>query len=467
MATKKHKNFEYAGHTGGVDGEGKNLHAFYCFDTPNGFAYAVVGADRDVGPDKSLAAIVGERLQYYLEIEEEVSPAEAVRNALVYVNGYIHALARKDPSLQSGELSCLCVLIRDQKVYYAWVGQVCLHLFTGKKLVPLTWEVFSGDEGAGDGSGRPWELAFLGKQQFLDPGLCKEALVPVDGDMLILGSSGFCLGPDEKHIRKVLTDSMPTHTKALRLTCKTGKDEDEAPMAVVLVRFYNMDQEERSFVAGSMPEVAAPEGRKEWGGIAWDLSNPWVKKILIGVGLVFVAYMLYDMFLFNPRPARQVPQLAEQELVLDGDSLLDTLGVAPADQSARQETSTPAAGVQPVAPAAERPVAPALERPAGLAGPLPADREYTVRSGDTWGRIYREFEVCSWFIRNHPPNSGKFDRSGNPVAGADLMIPVMYSASQRLNPNHYSEFTTDKVGNACQNANRDFLRRFEERLRTR
>jgi hypothetical protein len=466
MATKKHKNFEYAGHTGGVDGEGKNLHAFHCFDTPNGFAFAVVGADRDLGPDKSLAATVTERLQYYLEIEEEASPADAVRNALVYVNGYIHALAKKDPSLQSGELSCLCVLFRDQKVYYAWVGQVCLYLFTGKKLVPLTWEVSSAEEGASGGSGRPWDLAFLGKQQFLDPGLCKEALVPVDGDMLILGSSGFCLGPDEKHIRKVLTDSMPTHTKALRLTSKSGRDEDEAPMAVVLAGFYNMDQEARSFIAGNVPEAAAPDPGNGAKSLVWNLSNPLIKKILIGVGLVFLVYMLYDMFLFNPRPARRVTQVTEQELVLDGDSLMDTLGVAPADQVERLGDE-PSVDAQAAAPAASdaQTAAAAAERSAG--GPLPDDRAYTVRRGDTWGRIYQEFRVCSWFITNHPPNSGKFDRSGNPVAGSRLMIPVKYSASQRLNPNHYQEFTTDKVGNACQNANQDFLRRFEEGLRTR
>jgi serine/threonine protein phosphatase PrpC len=454
MATKKHRNFEYAGQTGGLDGEGRNLHSFQCFDTPNGFAFVVVGADRELGPDQSPGQGVIERLKYYLEIEEEASPAEAVRNALVYVNGYLYSMSRKDPAFQPGELSCLCVLFREEKVYYAWVGQVCLHLFTGKKLVPLSWEVYSGDEGGKSVGNRPWKLAFLGKQQFLDPGVCREALVPVDGDMLILGSSGYCLNPDEKQIRKVLPDVMPLHTKVQRLISQTGKEEEEAPMAVVLIGFYNMGQEERSFVAGSAIPEHQPGKEAQPGNALRLLSNPLLKKILIGLGVLFLVYMLYDLFWFNPRPARQI---AVTERDIPGlDSIPDTLGVLPVDQ--------PATPVAPPAVREPQVSAPAADPASGTPAPLPADREYTVRSGDTWGRIYREFEVCSWFIRNHPPNSGKFDRSDNPIAGTRLMIPVKYSASRRLNPAYYQEFTTDKVGSACQNANRNFLRRFEESL---
>ena len=450
MATKKHRNFEFAGHAGGLDKEGLNRHAYHCFNTPNGFAFAVVGADRELGPDLSASKTVMERLQYYLEIEEEASPAEAVRNALVYVNGYIYSLCRKDPSLDPGELSCLCAIFRDQQVWYAWVGQVCLHLFTGKKLVPLTWDVSGGHEGGGLAGNRPWELAFLGKQQFMDPGVCREALVPVDGDMLILGSSGFCLNPDEKQIRRVLTDVMPTHTKVQRLVSQTGREDEEAPMVVLLVGFYNMEQEVRSFVPGEPVADSVPETKSDPGSAFHFFSGPLLKKVLIGLGALFLIYMLYDMFWFNPTPARKIT-LAEQDSAR-ADSIPDSLAILPVDPPAdRPTTASPA----------DRPAA---GSPSGTPAPLPADSEYTVRSGDTWGRIYREFEVCSWFIRNHPPNAGKFDRSDNPVAGTRLVIPVKYSASRRLNPDYYQEFTTDKVGNACQHANRNFLRRFEESL---
>ncbi len=443
MATKKHKNFEYAGHTGGLDSEGNNFHAFDSFDTPNGFAFVVVGNDRDPGPETSLSQIVIERLKYYLEIEDEVSPTEAVRNALVYVNGYVYTLSKKTPGMQAGELSCLCVLFKEQKIYYSWIGQTCLHLFTGKKLVPLTWEVFEGQEDTA--SAGPGKLAFMGTEQFLNPGVCGEALVPVDGDMLILGTSGFCLNPEEKRIRKVLSDSMPTHTKVQRLISQTGQNDEEAPMAVMLTAFYNLDQQERSFVAGGaiVPEKETKGDQQS----VWTLSNPVVRNGLIVVGLAFVLYMIYDLFLFNPRPARQIAPVEQtEELMPEPGDVADSLTSVPSDQA----MATP-----------ETPLSPGTTQPATL----PSDRTYQVRSGDTWGRIYREFEVCSWFIRNHPPNQGKFDRSDNPVAGTTLLIPVKYSASERLNPNYFQHFTTDLVGGSCENANREFLRRFEESRR--
>jgi len=221
------------------------------------------------------------------------------------------------------------------------------------------------------------------------------------------------------------------------------------------VGFYNLGQDTRSFLPGEAPAAARPTGKEEKGpsgpGPLGMRSLLW--KALVIIAAVFVVYMVYDMFFFNPRPARNIELVESPADTLATEDSLSAAGMPPQEALSGE----PPSGQEPEPPAA---------REAGASPPaLPADREYPVRSGDTWGSIYREFEVCSWFIRNHPPNAGKFDRSNNPVAGTILAIPVMYSASQGLNPHYYTEFTTDKVGASCQHANRAFLRRFEESIR--
>jgi hypothetical protein len=418
MTTKKLKNFEYAGYAVGELSEtGQFLHE--AFDTPNGFVFVVAGSgfvpDIKVQP----AAIIAERLQYYLENEVAEDPKEAVHNALVYVNGFLYAASRKE-GFSLVACSCLCVLVRDQKVYYAWLGEAFLHFFTGRKLIELSHELTHTPQGSVEK-----EKVFLGTHQFVTPGLCEEALVPVDGDQLLLGCAVPGLGIQAKSVKRVLSDNMPTHTKALRLI--KGTDASADGLSLQLLLFYNLQHDIRSFALPEQ-EVSAQSNNEIIGrGL---MSRPWWQMALALLAITLLAYMTYDLFLYNPRPGQRLPSITEQ---IEPDE--------PADTLSEQDGS----GDEGVA--------------------VPADITYTVRSGDTWGRIYGEFEVCSWFIRNHEPNRGKFDRSGNPVAGSRLLIPVVYSARRSLNPAFYEEFSLDKVGSSCENAGQEFLNQFEkERL---
>lgn len=430
MATRKLKNFEFAGllNTDATDKAG--LTAFDNFETPNGFVFLVSGSADLLEENQQVCEIINERVRYYLENEVLDDPREAVRNALVYANGFVFERKRKESGFRVEDASVLCLLVRDEKVFYAWMGDVSLSLFTGKRRYPLTWDLKAEADSVAPDSEEN-SMLFLGQKQLAEPAVCEQALVPVDGDMLFMGTGRLWNNIREKAFCTVLADSMPTHTKVQRMIKMAAEMQPEEPIAAQLVSFYNLDQTERSFTAGrSTPTPSVFERIQS--KIEEKPKSSLAKSLIIAIGVVILAYMFWDMFLNNP--ARPVRVSAPTEAIAENDSL---------DDAAEQANEAVA-----------------------LNSALPADVEYTVKSGDTWGRIYQQYEVCSWFIRNHQPNAGKFDSDDNPVSNTTLVIPIRYSASRRLNPGYYQEFTTDKVGSACQNANQAFKRRFDEKVRS-
>lgn len=453
MSTKKLRYFEYAGHIH-VNKMGQlPRHIHHAFDTPNGYAFIVAGNGSSEPSGTSLAQTVAERIKYYLLHEELADPVEAVRNAVMYANGFLYVMMRKQPGLNDAELSCLCVLAKDNKVYYAWVGQVCLYLYEGKNIIPLSWELYQ--EELGNNSRKSWQIPFLGQKQLVAPGVCTQPLAPIDDDMLLMATNGFCVYFEEKSTKKILSDSMPTHTKAASLLRKAV--EDEVPAACQLIKFYNIGEGVRSFAPGG--HFSTDEHDSEDVSPLSRLKSVTLVQLAAIILAVFaISYMVYDLFLFDPHPPSRIEVASE---VVQNDSEAAD-GHAPEGDMAQEGQAVTPGGTSEGPTASETPE----QTPSTPdAGSIPEDIMYTVRSGDNWGRIYREFGVCSWFIRNHPPNKGRLDASNNPMAGIQLAIPVIYSSKQSLNPAFYQEFSVSKVGGSCQHVNNQFLRNFEQLVR--
>ena len=455
MSTKKLRYFEYAGHIHVSKTGQLPRHIHHAFDTPNGYAFIVAGSSSDVPSGDSWAQTVADRIRYYLLNEVLEDPAEAVRNAIMYANGFLHVLMGKQPGLNDAELSCMCVLAKDNKVYYAWVGQVCLYLYDGKNIVPLNWELYQ--EEKGNNSRKSWHISFLGQKQLIVPGVCPKPLVPIDDDILLMATNGYCFYFEEKSTKKILSDSMPTHTKAARLLGKAA--EDDLPAACQLIKFYNINEDVRSFAP--VGHFSAPENEnKNVSALSRLKSITLVQLAVVIISVFALSYMVYDLFLFDPRP----PSRIEATEAMIQDDVEDANGNAPEGDSVPEGPAISTVGVSEESSTS----IPPEQTPSNRAdSSIPEDILYTVKSGDSWGRIYREFGVCSWFIRNHPPNTGQLDASNNPMSGSQLAIPVIYSSKQSLNPEFYLEFSVSKVGGSCQHVNNQFLRNFEQNIRAK
>lgn len=445
MATKKFSNFEYASltDTGGFNTAG--LHRYDAFETPHGHAFIIVSNDRDDEQQAELCRIAIERIRYYLENEPDESKEVVHGNALTYAGGYLYQMGQKDPSVKAGNISCLCVLFSEEKIYYSWIGHVDLFLFTGKRMYLLSWkdsddeEVASKDE---DQTRLKDRNAFLGSKSILIPFSANSDVEPVNGDILILASGSVCRRLHTKDIRKVLQDSMPLQTKAARVMRRSDGSTGQCPACIVLLRFHDLKNTERSFGTGkvaSKPESSKQKSEQVMGKDKKSSKAPGkitsriLKIIFSAIGLLLVGYLIYDLIIYDPHPPVPLPRSTEVAVV-------DTLR-----QPEAAENQTAAV------PADETPV-------------VPDDVTYVVRRGDTWGRIYVQYGVCSWFIINHPPNTGRFGREGSLIAGESLRIPVKYSGKAEYNPHYFQEFATEKVGSRCEHAGPELRRAFEDKI---
>ena len=440
-ATIKLKNFEYSAIANNTV-ESNRMCQHGSFDTPNGFVFVLSVSDKSSDDSLSFCSIIHERVQYYLENEVLDDPREAVASAMVYINGFLFEQRRKNPDVGDPRAGLLCVLIKDQKVYYGWTGETAMMLYTGRKTVALTRAGVADREWR---EGSPVHYGSLGLSREFEPKVCSTPLVPVDLDAILVTAGAGWSSLKEHTVVDILADSMPANTKVQKLLKLATGAQPNSCSAALLVSFYNMGQMKRSFAEA---KATVAEGADKVAEVMSLKGRLWKwRYLIILLSVLLASYMVYDLFLFNPaRPVSDYPA--------------DTLQVqAPEPSGQAAQVEEEAEAEVPVQPQAE------AERPTSVRpAQLPADVRYTVRTGDTWGAIYAQFEVCSWFIRNHPPNRDKFDGRGNPRVNAVLLIPVKFSGNERLNPNFFREFSVEHVGNACQNANQAFVERFMARV---
>ena len=440
MANKKLKNFEYANQTTQGQIPQVNTDRVSFFECINGSVFVITdgrGADETGIKASQLAS---ERIKYYLENEFVEKPWEAVYNALIYANGFIFEQARKDPDIEAMGVSCSCLVIRDNLLYYASIGHSRIYYFNGRRLFlvsqgqSLSREMDSSATKTDDSNDSLVPL--LGISGRIEPDVNIEPLVPVDGDMILMTSDGMYNAVHEKSIQKILHDPMPSQTKIYRLLDLANLQGGDDNISAQLITFYNLESAERKFVPIKSKQTTKEETSRNVSYYYNELksqfdewfSQPVYRIVLVVVAVLLLSYMFYDIFLYNPRPVKNIPR--EKPATQISEEVAD-------DEPASEDVAD---------------------------NNLPEDIVYVVRPGDTWGRVYSEFGVCSWFIINHPENANKFDSSQNPVAGRQIHIPVSYSSKQALNPDFYQEFSLGKTGSRCENANEEFLRNFHEQL---
>lgn len=437
MATKKFSTFEYASHINLKDQKRGACISQDVFETPHGYVVVVVSDMERQGGE--LCRIAFERVKYYLDNEQDESAQVITKNALVYTSGYLHHMQKKDPSVKPGKLSCLCVLFHEEKIRYSWVGDVELFLFTGKKMYLLTRQ-----EEIESSTSRS---TYLGHRAIIEPGTDEGPLAPVAGDKLIMAAGALCKHIHTRETRKILKDSMPLQTQASRILHHSAESSADQPASsVIMLGFHDLSNPDRSGASLGIPvkakaikhpkgeEMAKKKKKSKPGRNNTGFPQPgfsW-KTALHLAGLLLVIYLLYDLLNYGPSP-KELPETTEV--------VSDTIIQAPEEAKAEAERIE-----------AEAPVV------------LPGDQTYVVRSGDSWSRIYSQFGVCSWFIINHPPNTGRVGREGSLIAGERLHIPLRYSGKAELNPDFYREFSIDVVGSSCENARKELKDAFDEKL---
>ncbi len=452
MANRKLRNFEYANHTEKGNQVIINTDQVEYFDCSNGSVFIICQDDENVAHEVSLSSMAVQRMKYYLENEYVVNPQSALYNALIYTNGFIFEYVRKNENYKGSYVHCACVLARDNKLYYSVLGNLSIYYSNGKKLFLLAKDTRETNREKSADSNEKSEIQdedgyLLGMARNVSLEINIEPLEPINDDMLLLCSKGLYEFVAEKSIQKILADPMPAQTKLYRLLDMANIAGGENNISVQLISFYNLENTDRKFkpftskrpgLLKRKPETRSPKPKndeEDENSSTSILDKYWVppyKYIFIGLVVLLVSYMFYDIFL-KDQPKVVTQEKPRKETPEDALQVTDSLEILETPLESENETVN-----------------------------IPEDRLYVVKPGDTWGKIYTEFGVCSWFIRNLESNKGKFDADENPIAGSRIFIPILYSSKEILNPDFYQEFSLEKTGTRCENANEGFIERFRD-----
>ncbi len=294
-----------------------------CFatETPNGFLFVVCdGMGGHVGGAKASTIAVTSIVNFFNK-EKYVLLHQALNDALLYANRQIMKAAAENPEFQGMGTTACVVLMRDDKVWYAHVGDSRIYLYNNsqRKLYRLTKDhsVVQGlvDQGLiseAEAENHPNKnriLRTLGIKQDVLPEVCSTPALPAKGDVLLLCSDGLSGMVSDEILQHILQQKTPLQEKGENMVAfakqaggvdnitlqlisisnspRSGKRRNGGwtlliIIAAVLLAFaitgyvLNSQEEKRTPVPAPMPEIVIEQ--KAWEKLVAELGYQMVGR---------------------------------------------------------------------------------------------------------------------------------------------------------------------------------------------
>lgn len=228
-------------------------------------------------------------------------PQQFLTKALEYANSQIFAQACSHSELTGMGTTACVALVRDDKVWYAHVGDSRIYYFNAKNnsLYRLTKDhsvvqalVDRGEITEAEAEHHPEKNKIrksLGIKQSVEPEPCQMPLIPSMGDMLLICSDGLSGMVEEEDMLEVLSTATNVNEagKVLIDLAKSGGGTDN--ITVQIVRFSGADDRDAVFDAKNKGVSLQSKGKNEGKSIKhiW----PWI-VIAASVIMIFAAGLL-------------------------------------------------------------------------------------------------------------------------------------------------------------------------------
>lgn len=284
--------------------------------TPNGDLFVVCdGMGGHVGGATASRIGVDSVCQYVSEHECAI-PQQFLIAALEYANGCIYAESRSNPELTGMGTTACVALVRDDKVWYAHVGDSRIYYYNAKQqaLYRLTKDhsvvqalVDRGEITEAEAEHHPEKNKIrksLGIKADVEPEPCQMPLIPAEGDMMLLCSDGLSGMMEEEDMLEVLSGAADVNVagKVLVDLAKAGGGTDN--ITVQIIKFSGLGDRNAVFDAKNkgvtLPTAQNPEASKKR---LW----PWL-VIAASVIMIFVAgLLLFPNHSKNDAPPPETP----------------------------------------------------------------------------------------------------------------------------------------------------------------
>jgi serine/threonine protein phosphatase PrpC/LysM repeat protein len=455
-------NFEFGNHTDVGRVRQANEDYLGYFNTLNGHVFVVCdGMGGHLG-GATAAQMAVNSVRSFFEHRFYDFPREAMRQALLYANGQIHAAAQQDPQLRGMGTTCVLVLFRKGEVWYAHVGDSRIYRFGNGRLERLTRDhsyvqqlMDQGllTEAEAENHPRRNELTrALGTAREVIVDVTSQPLIPGFGDVLLLCTDGLTGLLSDETIRLELAGGGSVQQRAVRLVERANETGGYDNITVQLIQFETQAVAAANSVLSSPvrdtqiqapvpppvkrePEPRRdPQPRQESRPVQVPASrqepeltnNPKMAKrtparkgpdvSLIALGVLAVVVLI--MFISGAKYLSDEP-VENSELV---SGSLDTTAVVAGEEEVAEAVtaSNPEpAGERPV-PATPKPTArttpasPARTTPAATAGGGQLIT-HTVKAGETFSSIARRYNLSNQTLKKLNPtikNEGTDLKSG-------------------------------------------------------
>lgn len=311
--TRKLKNFEFGNATDvGLVREQNEDYLGY-FECINGHIFVVCdGMGGHVG-GATASRLAVDAVRDFLENHYFDLPQDALKEAIIYANEAVYRKSVENPQLSGMGTTIVLVIVRDDKAFYAHVGDSRLYMHSENKLFRLTRDhsfvqtlVDQGLITEDEMESHPRRneiLAALGIRSEVEITVSPLPAKPSNGDILLLCSDGLNSMILDAVIETVLSEDISIQHKAMKLMQLANEAGGHDNITVQLVHFYNVVNKKSDFI----PSSKITDNTLQTETVSLNpLKNKKMKRIIlyviVALAVLAILYFIWDMFLYSPNP---------------------------------------------------------------------------------------------------------------------------------------------------------------------
>lgn len=225
-----------------------NEDSMVTFDSPNGRVVAVCDGMGGQAAGDVASRLACDIITDILTNNKFESPTEAITRACVAANQGILHRAAQNPELEGMGATCVMAVIKDDAVYYGWVGDSRIYYIADGRITQITRDqsyvqqlVDSGQISAAEAEVHPFKNEItnaLGLPSMTPPQLCAVPLSPAPDSVVLLCSDGLSGMVDNDTIRDIVSDSsLSLQKRADKLIDKANANGGQDNITVQLIQF--------------------------------------------------------------------------------------------------------------------------------------------------------------------------------------------------------------------------------------
>lgn len=269
-----------------------NEDSMITFDSPNGRVVAVCDGMGGQAAGDVASQLACNIIRDILENNTFANPLEAITRSMIAANQGILYRTAQQPELEGMGATCVMLIIKDNVVYYGWVGDSRIYYISNHTIRQISRDqsyvqslVDSGQITAEEAAHHPQKNEItnaLGLQGMTPPVLCQMPVTPEPGGVFLLCSDGLTGMVDDAQIEQTVSKpELSLQEKAEHLVALANRNGGLDNISVQLVEFP------RSGKGGAFVTPQRKGGKRS---NLWMLITAAVLVVALAIGGYFVFF---------------------------------------------------------------------------------------------------------------------------------------------------------------------------------